>query len=119
MKRPTGVTVIVIVNLVATFAWLAIKAVLIHEPSTDGWILILVVALFSAGLSIALLKLRNWARWTCIALYVFSLIRIPARMLAANGDLFQITGVLLAGAFAGWAVWYLFRARVKIAFGEV
>jgi hypothetical protein len=118
MKRPTGVTVIVIVNLVVTFAWFAVEAVLSREPSTGGWLMILVAAFFFVVLSIALLKLQNWARWTSIVFYVLSLIRIPVRVLTAGGDLFQITGVSLAAAFVAWAVWCLFRANVKAAFGE-
>jgi hypothetical protein len=118
MKRPTGVTVIVIVNLVVTFAWLAIKAVLAQAISTDDFLLIILGAFFCIVLSVALIRLKNWARWTYAVLCVVSLIRIPGRVVAADGDLFQITGVLVSGLFVAWAVSYLFRTHVKAAFGE-
>jgi hypothetical protein len=78
MKRPLGVTVIAIANLVAALVWLASKTLLSAQPPQDDLLILLtVIVLFSVGLSLALWKLQNWARWTAIALYILSLIRIP------------------------------------------
>lgn len=41
--------------------------------------------LFSVGLSVALLKLQNWARWVAIVLYGLSLIGTPGRVVTTHG----------------------------------
>jgi hypothetical protein len=112
------VTVVAIVNLFSALALVATKTFLaVQPPQDDALILLVVLASLSVGLSLAFLKLQNWARWIFVVVYIILLIRIPGRVIA-GGDLLDIIGVLLGGLFEAWAVWYLFRTHVKAAFGD-
>jgi hypothetical protein len=118
MKRPIGVTVIAVANFVAALAFLASETILAADPARGDLLIVLVViVLISMGLSWALLKLQSWARWTSIVLYILSLIRIPARVISASG-LGEIVSICLSALFVAWAVWYLFRPHVKLAFND-
>jgi hypothetical protein len=117
MKRPIGVTVIAIANLLAALAFASQMFLAAQPPQGNSLIVLGVAVLLSIGLSLGLFRLHNWARWTSVVLYVLSLIRIPVRVLTASG-LWNITSVLLPGIFVAWAVWYLFRPHVEAAFGE-
>ncbi len=117
MKRPVGVTIIAIANLFGPLALAASEVLLAERPAQRGLLgLLVVTVLISITVTVALLKLQNWARWVAVVLYVISLVGIPGRVVAAHG-FGDIMSVLLPGLFLVWAVWYLFQAHVKAAFG--
>jgi hypothetical protein len=117
MNRPVGVTIIAIANLFGALALVASEVLFAEQPPQGGLLGMLVVAmLISVTVTVGLLKLKNWARWIAAVLYVISLVGVPGRMVAAHG-LADIISVLLPGLFLLWAIWYLFQAQVKAAFG--
>jgi threonine/homoserine efflux transporter RhtA len=78
--------------------------------------MLITMVLLSVALSIALLKLRNWARWIVIVFYGMSLIGVPARVVTSH-DVVGAFVTVLPGLYLLWAVWYLFQPHVKAAFG--
>ena len=117
MKRPLGVTVIAVANLLGPLALVASEVLLAEQPAHGGLLgLIALTVLISITVSVALLKMQNWGRWVAVVLYVISLANIPGRVAAARGFA-DVMSVLLPGLFLVWAVWYLFRPHVKEAFG--
>ncbi|HMH06241.1 MAG TPA: hypothetical protein VK579_06120 [Terriglobales bacterium] len=118
MKRPIGVTVIAVLNILGGFA-LAVNEMLVSPERPQGRSLgiLIVVVLLGVGISVALLKLQNWARWVAIVFYALSLIAIPVRVIRAPGIADAVTASV-PGLYLLWAVWYLFRPLVKAAFGR-
>ncbi len=119
MKRPVGVTVIAVLNICGT-GMVAVSDVLGPAQRPHGVYLgfLIVVLLFSVGLSVGLLKLRNWARSIIILFSWFDLFGavmgttravLAGRGVAAGGE-------LLGGLFAGWVLWYLSKSEVIAAF---
>jgi hypothetical protein len=117
MKRPVGVTVIAVLNILGGFA-LTVNEMLLSPERPQGRSLgiLIVVVLLGVGIGVALLKLQNWARWGAIVFYGLSLIAIPVRVIRAPGIADAMTA-LVPGLYLLWAVWYLFRPHVQAAFG--
>jgi hypothetical protein len=141
MERPTGVTVIAVLDfigagLVALVAigLIALGGVLTTAMSSTplaaltgaGAVIVAVICLGFAALGIVIgigmLKLRNWARIVTIVLTGLGLL----------GGVLGLLGLtaMHTGSFAGalvrqlitiaidvWILWYLFQAHVKQAFG--
>jgi len=118
MKRPIGVTIIAVLNILGLFA-LIVSEFFVSPLRPEGGLLglLVVVALFSVGLSVALLMLQNWARWVSIVLYAFSLLRCAGFVATANGTIDAVAS-LVPGLYLLWAVWYLCQAHVKAAFSS-
>jgi hypothetical protein len=118
MKKPIGVTVIAVLNILGGFALTVNEMLLSPERPQGRWLgILIVVVLLGVGISVALLKLRNWARWVAIVFYGLSLIAIPIRLIRAPGIADAMTA-LVPGLYLLWAVWYLFQRHVKAAFGR-
>jgi hypothetical protein len=118
MKRPIGVTIIAALNILGLFA-LIVSEFVVSPLRPEGGLLgiLVVVALFSVGLSVALLMLQNWARWVSIVLYAFSLLRCVGSVATANGAIDAVAG-LVPGLYLLWAIWYLCQPHVKAAFSS-
>jgi hypothetical protein len=118
MKRPVGVTVIAVLNILATLALAAGELLRSAQRPQVGFVVMLaVVVLFSVGLSVALFMLQNWARRVTIVLCVLPLLNTPRQVVTAHGVVDAVTA-LLPGLFLLWAVWYLFQSDVEAAFGQ-
>ena len=113
MSRPIGVTVIAVALAAVGF----VSQIFVGTDQDRDPLLLGATALFLVVVSVALFGLQNWARWTCIVLYIISLVRLPVRVFFAGGSA-GIAGVVLQAIFVGWAVWYLFRPHVAASFGE-
>ena len=138
MERPTGVTVLAVLNFIgaacgicAGLLFLLLGASVATFAPPGGFREILAglgavvgaVSLVMAGIAVligvGLLRLRNWARMVTMALAAVSL------LFAAGGLLlsmlaFEPLSLTLQGAFAAlyaWIAWYLFQPHVKRAFG--
>ena len=119
MKRPVGVTVIAVLNFCAA-GGLAVNEVLMpaERPHGVGLGVLIVGVLFSLGLGLGLLKLRNWARSITIFFCWLSLVGvfINTIRLVLAGQRATAVGELLGGLLAGWMLWYLSKAEVIAAF---
>lgn len=116
VKRPTGITVIAVLNILAGIS-LAPGVLLSPQRPPGTLIALLALNLFGVAISVALLMLQNWARWTVIVSYVVSVIRVASQVIALHGAA-DVLRVLLVSVYGVWAVWYLFRPRVKAAFAS-
>jgi hypothetical protein len=117
LKRPTGVTVIAVVNILAGLA--VATLLLVSSQPLEGallWILFTAV-LLGVGLGAALLMLQNWARVLTIVGCVLSLIAIPARVVMAHSPV-NAMAALARGFYFLWIVWYLLRPHIKVAFAR-
>jgi hypothetical protein len=116
IKRPTGVTVIAVLNILVGFLFVAI-VFLAQEQSQSNAPGALVTIMFGIGVSVALLKLQNWARWIVVSVCVFSLVNILGLVVGPQ-SFANTTAELLLGSYMLWVVWYLFKPHVKAAFGS-
>jgi hypothetical protein len=119
MKRPVGVTVIAVLNTCGA-AGLTLREGLFPAQRPHGAYLgfLVILMLFSIGLTVGLLKLRNWARSITILFYwlnLFSSVTAVVAGLAGNGIGIVVVG-LLRGLYAGWVLWYLSNPGVTAAF---
>lgn len=140
-RRPTGVTVIAVLNFVGAgfiilyILYLAItKTPLTNLPPeladsplppellravvTGG---LLIGAALNLALGIGLWKLKNWVRiivmvFTGIGLF-FNVIGVLVA--AGKADDKTLFSGLLTIAYNGWVVWYLLQGHVKQAFAKV
>jgi hypothetical protein len=116
-KRPTGVTVIAGLNILAGVAVLAIGSFWSPQPLQGVALGLLVTeALFGVGLGVALLKLENWARVLMIVLSGLSLLAIPSALMARSPV--AAMAMLARGFLSLWIVWYLLQPPIKAAFGK-
>jgi hypothetical protein len=117
VKRPTGVTVIAVLNILGGVAVIAGGLFLSPEPPQGVALGILViVALLPVGLGVALLQLENWARVLMIVFSSLSMIAIPGALMAHS--LADAIAMLVRGLLALWIVWYLLQRHIKAAFGK-
>lgn len=67
MKRPAGVTIIAVFNILGGIG-LAVSEVLLSPQPPHGGLVgtLVVVVLLGIGIAVALLMLQNWARWVVI-----------------------------------------------------
>lgn len=119
MKRPVGVTVIAVLNICGA-GILTVRDGLLPANRPRGSYLgfLIVSVLFSVGLSVGLLKLRNWARSITVLLSWINLIlalMFPVREGLAGRRVVDV-GQLLGGLFAGAVLWYLSKSEVVTAF---
>ena len=115
MTRPTGVTVIAVIN---TFGFSALAGDVLsalHGQPLAWSKLDVAKAMISVMLSVALLKMQRWARWAVVMMYAALLVSVPVR-LASTHDLRYIIDALTWGSFWVWAIWHLFQPHVKAAF---
>jgi hypothetical protein len=116
-KRPTGVTIIAAINILAGVAVLATELFLSPQPPQGVALgLLVTVALIPFGLGVALLKLENWARVLTIVFSGLSLIAIPGAFMAHS--LPDAMAKLARGLLSLWIVWYLLQPQIKTAFGK-
>jgi uncharacterized membrane protein (DUF2068 family) len=141
MQRPTGVTILAVLAFVAAGLWLTLSVfylVVAVMPSRanatstgfeDMLIEAYIVALPLAPSALCLVtgvglwKLRSWGRILAILLAALSFLGYAAALVKpfAHTDLFLgfvflVTGLVYAAIDAGILI-YLFRPRVKQAFG--
>lgn len=119
VKRPTGVTVIAVLNIILAAVVLIASGVLpsLHRPQGVLLGILVTAALFWACLGVALLKLQNWARVLVILFTGLSLIGIPLGLVTAH-SLADAIEPLVRGLFFLWIVWYLLQPQTKAAFGK-
>jgi hypothetical protein len=119
MKRPVGVTVIAVLNICAAGGLVVNEGLLSAQRPQGAYLGVLIVCvLFSVGLGLGLLKLRNWARsitkffcWLSLVSASISTIR-----LVLAGQRVAAVGELLGGLLPGWMLWYLSKSDVIAAF---
>ena len=71
----------------------------------------------AATLGIALLKLRNWARWAVIAFGVYWLLFLP-REVHESRVIVDFAHAGMRALFCVCVIWYLFRPKIRAAFCE-
>ena len=119
MKRPRGVIVLACIFLLAAiglvYGSVRYMSETLESPSSiTPAILNFAIA---ATLGIALLKLRNWARWAVIAVAVYWLLFLPREVHEARVIVdFAYTGI--GALFCVCAIWYLSRPKIRAAFNE-
>ncbi len=138
MKRPTGISVLAIVNLLVAgvCARMAFPLLMgsghaatgrqggtaptwLEAQGVVGGVVLVVFAAIFAATSVGLWKLRNWARILFIVFggyaVVESVLDLPGNI--AGHDIQElVSNVFRAGVYV-WVVWYLLRPHVKQAFG--
>jgi len=125
-KRPVGVIVLAIVNFLAGMAALAVLGarLLRSEYSSLVVVLVLMIFLFNIVCTLALVKLKNWARIIFIAVFGLALIRTPGNIYSeianrsSHWAWMYVLGDICYFCLLLWTVWYLFRPHVKAAFGR-
>ena len=119
MKRPRGVTVLACIFLLAAtglvYGSVRYMSETLESPSSIA--LAILNFAMAATLGIALLKLRNWARWAVIAVGVYWLLFLPREVHEAR--------VIVDFAYAGMralfcvcVIWYFSRPKIRAAFRE-
>jgi hypothetical protein len=119
MKRPVGVTVIAVLDICGA-GILTVRDGLLPANRPQGVYLAFLISfvLFSIGLGVGLLKLRNWARSMTVLLSWINLIgavMFPVREGLAGRRVVDV-GQSLGGIFAGGVIWYLSKSEVIAAF---
>ena len=137
MQRPTGVTIVAVLNFLAAAA-LAIFSVPFFaghsimtrdaETARSARVLVgmeafvgaglLVLAVLSAVIGIGLLKLRNWARILALIWFLLGLLTSVAGVFASVAPLrlLPLLREFLVVAIDVWILWYLLRPQVRQAF---
>ncbi len=142
MERPTGVTVLAVLNFLGAglYALLAVLFFLIGAGGAASGVLdemgggaaafllglgaavgviLLIFAAIGLAIGIGMWKLRNWARIVTIVLVGLSLL---LGVLGLLGSLisFELGSLIFQAIFVAlyaWIIWYLFQPHVKQAFG--
>ena len=119
MKRPRGVIVLACIFLLAAtglvYGSVRYMSETLESPSSIA--LAILNFAIAATLGIALLKLRNWARWAVIAVGVYWLLFLPREVHEARVTVdFAYAGI--RALFCVCAIWYLSRPRIRAAFRE-
>ena len=142
MERPTGVTILAILNFLGAglYALLAVLFFLIGAGGAASGVLdemgggaaafllglgaavgviLLIFAAIGLAIGIGMWKLRNWARIVTIVLVGLSLL---LGVLGLLGSLisFELGSLIFQAIFVAlyaWIIWYLFQPHVKQAFG--
>jgi hypothetical protein len=146
MNRPTGVTIIAVLDFIGAasllilgllaFAGGSLIAGFINAAAAQSGTagaapasglaagigifigaIFLAFAIFAIFVAIGLLKLKNWARVTTIVLSVLGLLGSLRNLIAAfHGGGMIFTIVVLA--YYIWVIWYMLQPNVKAAFGQ-
>ena len=142
MQRPTGVTVIAVLDFIgAAFCVIgglvvlfggAMLASFFGAAAANGTaapgagfiaglgavlgVIILAFAILFILVAIGLLKLKNWARITSIVLSALSLLNSLNGF--RGGMAGGIAGPVIGLAINIWIIWYLLQPNVKAAFGQ-
>jgi hypothetical protein len=145
MQRPTGVTIIAVLNFIGaagllilgllSFAGGSLIAGFFNAAATAngttgaapvaGWMagigifigaIFLAFAIFAVFIGIGLLKLKNWARVTTI---VFSVLGLLGNLNGLRGGVAGgIVGTIIGLAINILIIWYMLQPSVKAAFGQ-
>lgn len=122
MKRPVGVTVLAIVQLIAAALLLliAVKSLLGYGRNAGliGATISFALAALALAMGAGLLKLKNWARILSIAYaFVVAAMRLLG-ILGAMATLAPVSALIrtIQLGLAILVIWYLSRADVKKAF---
>jgi|SRR5215218_1033111 len=107
-SRPTGVTIIAILNIIGGIIMLfgAIALIII------GWIFV-VIAIVSFVVAYGLLKGRGWAWTLTVVLSIISIV-LNAISIAAGNIIASIINIIISGII----LYYLYRPHVKAYFGK-
>jgi len=137
MERPSGVTVIAVLDflgaggcLIGALAFGALTSVVTARGSNSplgrlaglggaiGIALFFLSALFAIVIGVGLLKLRNWARVLSVVFAVLGIVLILAGLVLTFAHLSAISVVsdMLFLALDCWIAWYLMRSNVREAF---
>ncbi len=142
MERPTGVTVLAVLNFLGAglYALLAVLFFLIGAGGAASGVMdemgggaaafllglgaavgviLLIFAAIGLAIGIGMWKLRNWARIVTIVLVGLSLL---LGVIGLLGSLiaFELVSLIIQAIFVAlyaWIIWYLFQPHVKQAFG--
>ena len=145
MQRPTGVTVIAVLDFigaffcvigatVAFFFGTMLASFIGAAANANGTVApgaglmagigAIFGAIFLAGavllifVALGLIKLKNWARVTAIVLAILGLLgSIRNLAMGFHGSGMVMTIIFLA--YYIWVVWYLLQPNVKAAFGQI
>ena len=138
MDRPTGVTILAVLNFLGAamlvlgglffLVGMSMIGAASHQPGAMGalagmgaiaGVIFLVFAAFAVAVGVGMLKLQNWARITTIVLSCLSILSGVFSVLVSLLH-FQIVALIMNVvflAFYAWIVWYMFQPHVKNAFG--
>lgn len=139
MDRPTGVTILAVLNFLGAglmvlgglffFVGMSMVGAASHQAGAMGalagmgaiaGVIFLVFAAFAVAVGAGLWKLQNWARITTIVLACLSILSgvfgVLGSLLHFQPVAFIMNVVFLA--FYGWIVWYMLQEHVKHAFGS-
>jgi hypothetical protein len=146
MQRPTGVTVIAVLDFIgAGFCVIAallmfmggsILAGIFSAAATANGVtgtapaagfmasigiiagvIILFFAVFAVLVAMGLLKLKNWARVTTIVLSALGLLSSLARFARGFAGGGMVMSIIVL-AYYIWVIWYMLQPNVKAAFGQ-
>jgi len=136
MPRPTGVTVLAIVNWIiacglimlaagffvgfqflSTMGVLGMPTALISAIGTFGGIVFLLFAAVEAFVGYGLWNLQEWARVVEIALFAIHLLFSIPRLLFPHMAVFLLPR-LVRMAIDGLVIWYLLQPQVRAAFAR-
>lgn len=146
MQRPTGVTVIAVLDFIgAGFCVIAallmfmggsiLASLLGAAVAANGapgaapaagimvsigiiaGVIVLCFGVLAVFVALGLLKLKNWARITTIVLAALGLLSSLRNLIAAfHGGGMVVTIIILA--YYIWVIWYMLQPNVKAAFGQ-
>jgi hypothetical protein len=144
MQRPTGVTVIAVLDFIGA-AFCVIGGVLMFAggamlgslfgaaanangtPAVGAGVMagmgaalgviFLLIAALAIVVAMGLLKLKNWARITTIVLAALGLLGSIRNFIGGLGNGAIIMGVIFV-AYYIWVIWYMLQPNVKQAFGQ-
>jgi hypothetical protein len=144
MQRPTGVTVIAVLDFIgAAFCVIAgllmfaggamLGSLFSAAANANGTaapgagflagmgaflgVIFLVIAIVVIFVAVGLLKLKNWARVTTIVLSALGLLGNLAKFTQGMGGS-GIVWTIVALAYYIWVIWYMLQPNVKAAFGQ-
>ncbi len=112
MKRPTGVTILAALDFLAAGTGLVgvVATCLRWRWLPSLWFQLFVLCVLPAIIGVGLWKLRNLARY-------FTFVLPAPNWFVAQLHLRSIVIRLVQLGVWAWVIWYLFRPRVREAFG--
>lgn len=137
MERPTGVTVLAILNFLGAACMVMVGLLFMlglglaglgaGQQSAGGMAFLMglgavagvIFLIIAIVVGIGLWRLRNWARILTIILAAISLVPLlPGLMFSMLSlEIFSMMVQLVFAGFYGWIIWYMVRPHVKRAFG--
>jgi hypothetical protein len=144
MQRPTGVTIIAVLDFIGAgfcviggllmFMGGSIVASIFSAAAANGaagaapaagimgsigviaGVIALLLAAFAVAVALGLLKLKNWARVTTI---VFSVLGLLGNLNGFRAGMSSaLVGPVIGLALNIWIIWYMLQPHVKAAFGQ-